>query len=343
MNPRDIKTRFRDIAAAVVVLLILAGAFAAIRLVRAPRPSSGLGREFAYDVSEWTRTDSALMAWREEARFETGFAEVCALAAGSDGRIYVAGDRAVAVFNRHGRPEQRIALDAAPTALAVGSDGLYVALGDRVEAFDLAGRRTSAWPPFGERSLITALALASNVVYAADSGNRQILRCAPDGAVLGRLTGFIVPSPYFDAAIGRDGKLRAANPGRHRIETYSDDGVMIGAWGKASMAIRGFAGCCNPVHIAILPDGGFVTGEKGIPRVKVYTADGVLESVVAGPEALGGDAGAAAGSGDRPAWCDVAATSDGRVLVLASKERAVRIYVRRPPHATRDREGAARE
>jgi hypothetical protein len=36
----------------------------------------------------------------------------------------------------------------------------------------------------------------------------------------------------------------------------------------------------------LLPDGRYVTCEKGLPRVKVYTAAGDFESVVAGPESF---------------------------------------------------------
>jgi hypothetical protein len=52
------------------------------------------------------------------------------------------------------------------------------------------------------------------------------------------------------------------------------------------MALDGFCGCCNPSYIAILPDGTFVTSEKGLDRVKIYTADGRYAGVVAGPEQL---------------------------------------------------------
>jgi len=35
-------------------------------------------------------------------------------------------------------------------------------------------------------------------------------------------------------------------------------------WGKRS-GIADFFGCCNPAHLALLPDGRFVTSGKGIP------------------------------------------------------------------------------
>ncbi len=56
------------------------------------------------------------------------------------------------------------------------------------------------------------------------------------------------------------------------------------SWGLSSNGLEGFGGCCNPTDIALLPDGRVVTSEKGLPRVKVYSADGQLLSVVVPPE-----------------------------------------------------------
>ena len=87
--------------------------------------------------------------------------------------------------------------------------------------------------------------------------------------------------------VGPAGLLWVAHTGQHRLEAYTFDGRLVRSWGKSSMAIDGFCGCCNPCHFAILPDGRFVTSEKGLARVKVYHPDGSLQGVVAGPEALG--------------------------------------------------------
>ena len=50
------------------------------------------------------------------------------------------------------------------------------------------------------------------------------------------------------------------------------------------MEIDGFTGCCNPAEIAIMNDGSFITGEKGLVRIKIYDPSGKLLSVVAPPE-----------------------------------------------------------
>ena len=90
-------------------------------------------------------------------------------------------------------------------------------------------------------------------------------------------------------------------------------------WGTASLAASGFGGCCNPSHIALLPDGSLVTSEKGLPRVKVYDADGTFRAVVAGPESF------------RPGTVglDLAVDDEGRVLVLDPSREELRIFVPR--------------
>ena len=91
------------------------------------------------------------------------------------------------------------------------------------------------------------------------------------------IPGLIVPSPYLDVKLARDGLLRVNNTGRHRVEAYTASGDLEFSWGKPPAAIEGFCGCCNPIGLALLPDGRYVTCEKGLPRVKVYSPEGVFE------------------------------------------------------------------
>jgi hypothetical protein len=134
---------------------------------------------------------------------------------------------------------------------------------------------------------------------------------------LGRETpGFVVPSPYFDLAIAPSGLLFVANPGRQRVESYFEDGTLVSVWGKASFDLDGFSGCCNPSHLAVLPDGRLVTSEKGLVRVKVHDAEGRFLGVVAEGAALGEDT----------APREVAADSSGRVVILDPATRSVRVF-----------------
>jgi hypothetical protein len=110
--------------------------------------------------------------------------------------------------------------------------------------------------------------------------------------------------------------LWLTNPGRRRVENHTYDGMYRFAWGKASMRIEGFCGCCNPTHLAIDADGRFFTSEKGLPRVKRYDPQGDFECVVAPPKAFA----------DGTTGLDLAVDRAGRVLVLDPHRRAVRIF-----------------
>lgn len=98
------------------------------------------------------------------------------------------------------------------------------------------------------------------------------------------------------------------------------------------MKIEGFCGCCNPVNFALLPDGGFVTSEKGLVRVKVYNSDGRFIGVVAGPAQLTG--GSLLRICETPEECqgpafDVAAGADGRIYVLDTIENVIKVFTRK--------------
>ncbi|MHC4639708.1 MAG: NHL repeat-containing protein, partial [Planctomycetota bacterium] len=126
---------------------------------------------------------------------------------------------------------------------------------------------------------MTSIAVYENNVFAADAGNRIVMRYDTQGKLINtigqknterNIPGFLIPSPYFDLAVGKDGLLRVVNPGLHRIEAYTFDGDLEFWWGRTSTLVEGFCGCCNPVNFAILDDRSFVTCEKGLVRVKIY-------------------------------------------------------------------------
>jgi hypothetical protein len=214
--------------------------------------------------------------------------------------------------------------------VAVGPDGnVYVGFRDHIEVFDpKASKAIAAWKGVSERTWFTGLAVAGDSLFAADAGNRCVLRYDKSGKVAARLgakdkeknvSGLIVPSPYLKVQIAPDGLLRLNNPGRHRVEVHTLDGDLELFWGKAGAGIESFCGCCNPVGLAVLPDGRCVTAEKGLPRVKVYSSSGEFESVVAGPETF--PENARAGSGRDPSdgllgGLDVAVDRLGRILIL---------------------------
>jgi len=315
--------------------LALAAAAAGVAVLRTDvtgRRGSGLGRAFEYDLAEFRRVEPGLVGYTETARIATGFSEARSVAVDAQDKILVAGDRAVRVFSPDGARLAEFPVEGEPRCLAAGAGGtLYVGMRDHVEVYALDGPRKAVWEPAGEKAHLTSLALdesGTGALFAADAGSRIVLVYELSGRLAGRIgakddsrgvPGLVVPSACLDIAISREGTLFVTNPGRHRIETYTREGEILAAWGEPGMDIKRFSGCCNPSHFALLPEGSFVTSEKGaLRRIKVYRSDGSFECVVAGPEDFG--------EGTAP--MDVAADSRGRVLVLDPDRREVRVFER---------------
>lgn len=307
---------------------------------------SGLGEEFTYDLTELRKIDPQLILYEQVGRIATGFEEARGVAVGADDRIYVTGDKAVRVFDKSGQGLSEIELAGPPRTLAAVEDGtLYICMKDHVEVRDARGKLQARWDALGEEAVLTSIAVSTNDVFVADAGNRIVLRYDAAGNLVGRIgqedkerniPGFNIPSPHFDLAVAPDGLLRVVNPGRRLIEAYTFDGDREIWWGESSPAIEGFSGCCNPANFAILPDGGFVTCEKGLTRVKIYDPQGKFVGVVAGPEQLTEDGQACTGGGGAECTSrarDVAVDSRGRVLVLDPLTGDVRIFTRieKPP------------
>jgi DNA-binding beta-propeller fold protein YncE len=289
-----------------------------------------LPAEFTYDLSELVKVDPNLIHYEESAAIPTGMDEPRGITVGSEDRLMLAGDRAIRSFDLEWKTSAELKLAGEPQRLAFSwrNEAIYVAMTDHVEVFDPQGKRAAAWKSAGQKSVITCVAATDSDVFVADAAACLVYRYNPAGELVGRIggedaarkiPGIIVPSPYFDVAVGPQGTLWVVNPGRRRIERYTFDGNLVTSWGKASPKIAGFCGCCNPTHIAVLPDGGLVTSEKGLARVKTYTAEGDLVSVVAPPAAFA----------EGTVGLDVAADSRGRILVLDPVAKKVRVFVRK--------------
>ena len=294
---------------------------------------------FAYDVSHLQKTDPKLIAYDESARWKAPHAEAKRIVVAPDQNLYICSGNYLTAVNGAGEHGIEIALPEATRCCAVAPDGtIYLGLRDHLEVFDPKGRRLATWDSPGKKAWFTGIALAENEVFAADAGNRVVMRYDKSGKLVRRLgeknkerniPGFIIPSPFFDIEIARDGLLRINNPGRHRVEIYTPDGDFEGAWGKVSMGITGFCGCCNPINLALLPDGRFVTCEKGLPRVKIYSPEGQFESVVAGVESFV-ENGKACGPSDCTAGgLDAAVDGQGRIYILDFVAGDVRVMKRK--------------
>lgn len=330
-----------------VAVLIVAAVAAAVVSVLSMDPTgrrgSGLGQAYVYDLTELARIDPNLILYEESGpALHAGFRQSRAIAVDRSDRIFVAGDRGIRVFGNAGNLENAISLSGEPQCLTVWEDGtIYVGMRNHVQVLDPQGALLASWDPLGGRAFLTSIARHNDAVLVADAGNRIVLHYDTAGTLVKRIgqrdpdrniPGFSIPSPHFDLAVSRDGLLRVANPGRNRIDTFTLAGNLEFWWGESSVGIEGFCGCCNPVSFALLPNGGFVTAEKGLVRVKVYNSDGGFVGVVAGPDQFAG--GKQIRIYERPdehqgAVLDVAAGTDGRIYVLDPADNTVKIFQRK--------------
>jgi hypothetical protein len=305
-----------------------------------------LDQRFTYDVSRFAQTDPSLLRYRESTAIPSGFADPSCLAVGADDLIFLGGDQAVKALNHDGELQFTVPLVERPQAMMPMADGrLLIALLNRLEVYDHSGRQLLKGESLGDRVFLTSVAAGGGHIFAADAGNREVIRCDADGRVLARFgragakdgtPGFVVPSPYFDLNFGADGLLWVANTGRHRLEAYTPEGQFELSWGSTSMAVEGFCGCCNPVHFTRLADGRFVTSEKGLNRIKLHDAKGKFTGVVAGPETLVKDlelARQACANCQIGFGFDVACDSKDRVLALDPATKTIRVFTPNPAAA----------
>ena len=334
-------TNIKIFVGLLIALAIVIAVVALVRLDTTGKKGSGLGKEYLYEID--AKIDPNLILYEESTqRLNTGFTDAYGIALDSQGSIYIAGDKAIRVFTGSGNLLDEIELTDVPRCLTVAGDGrIYVGMKNHVEVYNDDGKRLATWESLGNDAVLTSIAVSKNDVFVADAGNRIVLRYDTAGKLINRIgkkdkerniPGFVIPSPHFDLAVGRDGLLRVVNPGLHRIEAYTFNGDLEFFWGKFSnLDVKGFCGCCNPANFTILDDESFVTCEKGLTRVKIYDAEGTFVGVVAGTEQL--IEGGTARICYFPDQCqaggfDVAVDAAGRIFVLDTIKNVVRIFTK---------------
>ncbi len=282
---------------------------------------------YDYGLAELRKSDSTLIDYKEILQFPVGLSEIYGIATDQSNRIYVTGSNAVEVYSPEG--DQLLVLPFQDTAycITISQDGeIILGMEDHLEFMNPQGEIVNRWEPVSEKSIFTSVATDGTYVFVADAGEKIVYRYNLDGELLNRIgekdslngiSGFVIPSPYFDLGLGRDGELWVVNSGQHLFEAFRPNGTLISTWGKASMDVEGFCGCCNPSHFAILSDGSFVTSEKGIERIKIYLPSGEFNCLVAAPNQFD--------EGTR--GMDLTVDSNGRIIVLDSWRKQVRIFV----------------
>jgi ligand-binding sensor domain-containing protein len=281
---------------------------------------------YEFELNNVRTGDTSMAGYSETSQIKTTLEEIHGLETDASGQIYISGKDGVEIFDTSGKAVNKFKIDGIAQSIAISENGnILLGIRDHIEIWNNRGKQLSKWPSFGSDAVITSIAVEGNDVFVADAGQKVVYHCDLKGNLINKIglkdpatgvPGFIIPSPYFDLGISKDGNLWVVNPGRHSFEKYSFDGTLLTSWAKASMSMEGFCGCCNPSNFAFLNDSMFVTSEKGIERVKVYKTDGTFMAIVATPDQF--EAGTKG--------LDLAVDKQNRILVLDPVKMMIRIF-----------------
>jgi sugar lactone lactonase YvrE len=224
------------------------------------------------------------------AEFKTALSGV---AVGAAGVIHALGDGEVRVFAANGGVARAWKAPGQAACLTVAPDGrVLVGAPGRVEIYGTAGNRVGGFAAgeSGKPADVTALGVFRDTILVADASARLVRRYDANGVERGLIgnqhkTGsFMLPNRSLDVDVDSAGVVYATDTGRHQVSTWKLDGTPVAAFGRFGQAKpEDFVGCCNPVNLAVAPDGCVVTGEKAVARVKVFGPDRALLAVI-GPE-----------------------------------------------------------
>ncbi|PLX13754.1 MAG: hypothetical protein C0598_02930 [Marinilabiliales bacterium] len=311
------------IGLAIVAIIAVVGFMAADFFIGFDKPQKNV---YEFKLDDFTDVDSSLINYTEVLNFNIDIEKMKAVDVDKDDNIYVAGKDKILIYDKNAKFIRQIYTEVEALSLKVSDNNdIYLGARDHVEIWNFEGEKEASWEVLNPRVVITSIALTDSSVFVADAGNKIIYHYNLNGKLkneIGRkdsikgIQGFVIPSPYFDIAIGRDNELWVVNSGRHQFEAYDMYGNLKSSWKKTSMNLDGFSGCCNPSNMAILPNGSFVTTEKGIVRIKIHKPSGEFESVVATPKQFD--------KGTR--GLDVAVDSENRIILLDPMRAMIRIF-----------------
>ena len=283
---------------------------------------------YAYELDPFKQADSSLVHYTEFESVQFEGKRLSALTLDPNNDLIVAAEREIFRVDSNAKISLWINTQYNVRCLASAQDGMvYVGLENIISVYQSDGTKLTDWQNFPRKAILTSID-ADNDVFIANAGTKVVHRFTKSGRLINRIgekdpvrkiPGFVIPSPYFDLAVDSEGSIWVVNPGRHTFEHYTPDGDLTGIWGKTSMRIEGFSGCCNPIHIAMTEHGEFITSEKGLERIKVYSKTGELLSIVALPDQF--DEGTEG--------MDLAVDSNGRIYVLDPSREQVRIFVKK--------------
>lgn len=233
-------------------------------------------------------------------------------------RMVAVGESALSVYSPDGNVEESFAVGSDVRDICIKDEEIYVLFPSRIEVYSHHGDLLRGWDACSDNSDYCSLTVTPTGVFVTDVFAKNICKYDHEGGLVRFIdspNGFVVPS-YSFAIAAWNGTIYCSNPGRHLVESYSEDGKYISSFGQAGTATGSFSGCCNPVHISFSPNGELLTSEKGIPRISCFSREGDFRSVLLNKKALGGGYDA----------YEARMTSDGRILVAGKNSLSVFRY-----------------
>jgi hypothetical protein len=306
---------------AVIIIAVVAFDFNASKSDKLP------ANPYEFNVDPFSLIDTTLIQYKESRDLAINFNEPTGVSY-FDNQLFVVGDQKMQIMEPNGKLIKEISFEQKPSCVYASSSNIFVGFRKSLSVLNRDGLNIANWNSFSDSTVITSIAEKEGIVFVADAGKRIIRKFDLDGkqqgVILGKsgndqIHGFIIPSPYFDLAFNTNNELWVVNPGKHSLENYTVSGELRTWWEASSIKIEGFSGCCNPAHFAFLPDGSFVTSEKGIIRIKVYKPSGEFSGVVAAPSKF-------AENGHAP---DLAIDNQGNVYVLDMDKKMLRLFVKK--------------
>lgn len=241
--------------------------------------------------------------------FEPGKGQLNAVAVSDYNNIILGGESFIVCYDSAFTLLWEHKTEMPVSALTISGNNVYAAVQQIIIVFNIKGEKIEEWGPFEDNSIITSLASNESFVAFADAANKLVFVLDKKGNVKSMIgksgDPFIIPSPYFDVALGSDNILYAANTGNRRIEKRNIDGTLLSFFGQPGTAPGAFCGCCNPAHFTLVPD-GFVTAEKGINRIKILNKKGEFVEFVSSVNNF-----------IRPLPLDIA-SEDGKIIYAAN-------------------------
>lgn len=191
--------------------------------------------------------------------FDSGLDKAVVIASDPKGNFYVVG------------------LRTESKELRVGNQTLRqeVPVGAVLRVFDGQGGK-SREVPLQEARAIASGHFLNGRLWLADRSTATINAYNPEsGAKMGSVgKGIRSCCGILGFGMGSRGEILVANLGAFRVDIYAPDGRAQGGFGKRGEDDHSFHGCCNPVNVAVLPDGRLMTVEKDETRIKIYDAAG---------------------------------------------------------------------